>query len=56
MFVAPLILIIVLGLMSCAMTTPEQRAESRRKFARWNPLFISIILGCLAIMLYPWKS
>lgn len=49
-----IVLIGVLGLISCAMTTKEQRAESRRKLARWNPLFIAIIIVELVIVLYPW--
>jgi hypothetical protein len=37
-----------------ATTTPEQRAESRRRFARWNPLFYALIVIGLGIMLWPW--
>ncbi|MGE5564511.1 MAG: hypothetical protein ACM3ZV_14565 [Bacillota bacterium] len=41
-------------LSSYLTTTPEQRAEQRAKFARWNPLFIAIIILCLGVVLYPW--
>jgi hypothetical protein len=39
-----------------ATTTPQQRAESRARFARWNPLFIAIIMLGLGLMLWPWRS
>ena len=43
-------------LSSYLTTTPEQRAESRARVARWNPLFIAIIVLELGIILYPWPS
>jgi NADH:ubiquinone oxidoreductase subunit 6 (subunit J) len=52
--------IIVIGVMvvivSVAMTTRESRAEARRKFARWNPLFIAILIAELAVIFWPWGS
>jgi NADH:ubiquinone oxidoreductase subunit 6 (subunit J) len=34
-------------------TTAEQRAASRRRFARWNPLFIAILIAQLAFIFWP---
>jgi hypothetical protein len=34
-----LALLVIVSLLS---TTKESRAEARRKFARWNPLFIAV--------------
>ena len=36
-----------------ATTTPEQRAESRRRFARWNPLWIAILIIELGVIFWP---
>jgi cadmium resistance protein CadD (predicted permease) len=43
--------IVVLSLLS---TTPASRAEARAKLARWNPLFIAILLIELGLIFYPW--
>lgn len=51
--VAGLVLLFVLGLVSAGMTTKQQRAESRRKLARWNPLFIGLIVVQLAFIFWP---
>jgi len=39
--------------LSVASTTAEERAEARRKFARWNPLFIALIFAMLAFVFWP---
>lgn len=43
-------------LCSYLTTTPQQRTEQRARFARWNPLFIAIIIIGLGIIFYPWPS
>ena len=53
MFLVIAAFLAVCVLSSYLTTTPEQRAESRAKFARWNPLFIVIIIAGLAFMLWP---
>jgi len=49
--------VIVIGVMvviaSVAMTTKESRSEARRKFARWNPLFIAVLIAELAFIFWP---
>jgi len=37
--------------LSVASTTAEQRAEARRRLARWNPLFIALIIAMLAFVI-----
>lgn len=49
-----LALVIVMGLISAMSTTKESRAEASRKLARWNPLFIALLLFGLAIIFWPW--
>lgn len=51
--IAAIILFGMLGLVSCMLTTKDQRAEARRKLARWNPLFIVLIIVQLAFILWP---
>lgn len=51
--IAAIILIGMLGLVSCMLTTPEQRIAARQRLARWNPLFIGLILAQLAFILWP---
>jgi hypothetical protein len=47
--------IVLMSIVSAlATTTPAQRAESRARLARWNPLFIAITILCLGIMFWPW--
>jgi cytochrome bd-type quinol oxidase subunit 2 len=46
------IIFVMLGLVSCMMTTKEQRQEARRRFARWNPVFIGLIIIQLAFILF----
>jgi drug/metabolite transporter superfamily protein YnfA len=48
---AAIVLIAMLGLVSCMLTTKQQRQEARRKFARWNPVFIALIIIQLAFVL-----
>jgi hypothetical protein len=48
-----IILMLVLGGLSCLSTTPESRAEAREKMARWNWLFQLIIVGEVAFMFWP---
>jgi hypothetical protein len=54
-----LAIIAIVGLISVvsyfATTTPEQRAASRRRFARWNPLWIAILIIELGIIFWPWS-
>jgi len=40
-------------IVSMMMTTRESRAEARRKLARWNPLFIALIIVQLAFIFWP---
>jgi len=40
---------------AAASSTREQREEARRRLARWNPLFIAMILGGLAFIFWPWS-
>jgi len=49
-----IILLLVIGGLSCLSTTPESRAEARAKVARWNWLWITILSLELALILYPW--
>ena len=44
----------VLALISVMTTTKESRDEASARLARWNPLFILIILVGVGIMLWPW--
>jgi hypothetical protein len=39
--------------LSVASTTAEQRAEARKRLARWNPLFIAMIIAGLAWIFWP---
>ena len=48
-----IVLMLVLGGLSCLSTTPESRAEARAKMARWNPLFASILFLELAFIFWP---
>ncbi len=43
-----------LAALAVASTTAEQRAEARRRLARWNPLFIALIVAMLAFVFWPW--
>jgi len=43
-----------LAAIAVASTTAEQREEARRRLARWNPLFIALIIIMLAFILWPW--
>jgi hypothetical protein len=52
--VTTIILMVVLGGLSCLSTTPESRAEARAKMARWNWLWITILIIEWAFILYPW--
>jgi hypothetical protein len=45
-----LALLVIVSLLS---TTKESRAEARHKFARWNPLFIALIVLQLAFIFWP---
>jgi glucan phosphoethanolaminetransferase (alkaline phosphatase superfamily) len=38
---------------SLLTTTSDERAEARRKFARWNPLFIALLIAQLAFIFWP---
>lgn len=38
---------------SVASTTAEDRAEASRRLARWNPLFIALIVIMLAFIFWP---
>jgi hypothetical protein len=49
-----IILLVLLGGLSCLSTTPESRAEARAKMARLNWLWITILILELAFILYPW--
>ena len=49
-----ILLLFVLGFVSCLSTTKGQREEARRNLARWNPLWAAFIILGLAIILYPW--
>jgi len=53
MFTA-IILLLVLGGLSCLSTTPETRSEARAKMARLNWLWITILVIEWAFILYPW--
>ena len=46
----------VLGLISVLTTTKEGRAEASRKLARWNPLFILLIILQIGLILWPWPA
>jgi len=37
--------------LAVASTNAEQRAEARRRLARWNPLFIALIIAMLAFVI-----
>jgi hypothetical protein len=37
-----------------ASSTPAGRAAASAKLARWNPLFIAILIAGLAVIFYPW--
>lgn len=54
MMLTDVILIVVLGGLSCLSTTPESRAEARARMARWNWLWITILILEWAFILYPW--
>lgn len=49
-------LLAVIGLLSIMTTTKDQRAEARRNLARWNPLFLALLLIQLAFVLWPWPK
>lgn len=46
-----LMIFAMLGLVSCMMTTKDQRREARERLARWNPVFILLIIIQLAFIL-----
>ena len=43
-----------LAAIAVASTTAEEREEARRRLARWNPLFIAIIILGLVLIWWPW--
>jgi hypothetical protein len=47
--------LVVLGLVSVLTTTKESRAAASAKLAKWNPLFIAIIIAELAFIFWPWN-
>jgi hypothetical protein len=53
MFLVIAAFLAVCVLSSYLTTTSQQRAESRARLARWNPLFIAIIIAQLAFILWP---
>jgi hypothetical protein len=42
-----------LAAIAVASTTAEERAEARRRFARWSPLFLALIIIMLAFVFWP---
>ena len=50
---AVIVMVAMIVIVSVAMTTKESRAEARRKFARWNPLFIAVLVAELAFIFWP---
>jgi hypothetical protein len=42
-----------LAAIAFASTTAEDRAEARRRLARWNPLFLALIVIMLAFIFWP---
>ncbi|MFP5330027.1 MAG: hypothetical protein ACLGHC_07835 [Alphaproteobacteria bacterium] len=40
--------------LAVASANAEQRAEARRRLARWNPLFIALIIAMLAFVFWPY--
>lgn len=51
LFVGAFLAVCVLS--SYLTTTPEQRALSRARLARWNPLFIGFIIVAWTFILWP---
>ena len=51
-----IILLLLLGGLSCLSTSPESRAEARAKMARLNWLWIGILILEWGFILYPWPS
>jgi hypothetical protein len=49
-----IILLLVLGGLSCLSTTPESRAQAHARMARLNWLWISILILEWGFILYPW--
>ena len=52
---AVIVILVMVVIVSVAMTTKRDRDEASRKLARWNPLFIAMIVGALALILWPWR-
>ena len=40
--------------LAVASTNAEQRAEARRRLARWKPLFIALTIGMLVLAFWPY--
>jgi hypothetical protein len=44
----------IVVIIAIASTTARSRSEAARRLARWNPLFIALIIAGLALIFYPW--